>query len=94
MIATTNSRTKEILEILEPSPIAVHPRLAAMREQREAEADAYMRKLGELRERRTDAEQRGDADALEALADEYLAIDALSNYSALMRKVEALRGAL
>jgi hypothetical protein len=65
-----------------------------MREQREAEADAYMRKLGELRERRMDAELRGDADALEALAAEYLAIDALSNYSALIRKVEALRGAL
>ena len=92
MIATTNSRTKEILEILEPSPIAVHPRLAAMREQREAEADAYIRKLGELRERRIDAEQRSDADALEVLANEYLAIDALSNHSALMRMVEALRG--
>ena len=63
-----------------------------MKEQREAEADAYMRKLDELRERRIDAEQRSDADALEALADEYLAIDALSNHAALMRKVEALRG--
>lgn len=89
---TTNKHTQEILEILEPSPMPVHPYIAGRQAKRDDEAEKYLAKLGKLRSRRFDIEQRGDPDEYEALADEYLKIGALSNYEALMTKAKALRG--
>ena len=60
---TTNKHTQEILEILEPSPMPVHPYIAGRQAQRDDEAEKYLAKLGQLRSRRFDIEQHGDHDS-------------------------------
>lgn len=87
MLATTNSKTKEILEVLEPTQaMAIHPV-----DIRDDEAE-YLKRLAELRLVRIAVEERGIPAEYEALASEYHEIGAFANYELLMKKAKALRG--